>query len=447
MPTTPSRPSTSRRVCRPELASLVLSVVIALIPLVPAALAADPEPAYTADVAGRYSAEEDAVYHQRLELRSSTRRDFDTYEPTEPVIGTRAWHPLPTATPAERTLSAAALDAARRYAADHASSSLLVWRLGRLELEAYFGDQKSDQPVIARSLGKPLAVMAVGRALALGKIQSLDQPVADFFPTWRDGTRRSRMHIRHLLDMTSGFPPQGFSARADDLMNLAYEHPHHDEIIERDMPVIAEPGTTFAYNNAQFELIARLLERATGDRYADFLGRELLAPIGARGGEVWVNRPGGTAHSACCLMMPAESWLRLGILLAQDGVWRGQRLLPQGFVQRMVTGTAANTHYGLGVYVAGDYLERRGWAGPNAPPSQSVLHSEPYLARDLFVFDGNGNQVLYVIPSEELVILRTGTSPPRATEWDNSYLPNTLLRGIVRERGTSVPQPGPAARR
>lgn len=396
---------------------------------------------YTADVSGRYPPADEALYKQRLEQRFKVK-DLETYDPTAAVPGARHWHPLPVAASArQHTISADALTAARAYAADHASSSLLVWRLGRTELEAYFGGQTSTGPVIARSLGKPLAVLAVGRAMALGRIRSLDQPVSDFFPDWKNDPRRSRMRLHNLLDMTSGFPPQSFGPRPDDLMNLAYLHPHHADIIERDMPVVTEPGTTFAYNNAQFELLALLIERATGTSYQDFVGRELLAPIGARGGEVWMDRPGGTAHSACCIMLPAETWLRIGVLLAQDGVWHGERLLSVGFVQSMITGTAANTHYGLGVYLAGSYLERRNWGGPNTPAASGVLHSAPYLARDLFVFDGNGNQVLYIVPSEQLVILRTGNSPPRTHEWDNSILPNTLMAGITRERGTSVPQP------
>lgn len=401
----------------------------------------DPEPQYVLDVSGRYPAADEALYLQRLEIRTRTRRDFDTYDTTEPVPGVRAWRPLPAAAPGQGTIAAPALEGAREYAAQTGSTSLLVWRRGRLECEAYFGTRGAPDTVLARSLAKPLAAVVVGRAIALGKIRSLDQPVSDFFPDWTRDPLRAQMRVRHLLDMTSGFPAQSFSGRPDDLLNLAFLHPHHDEIIERDLPVVAAPGSRFAYNNAQFELVARLIERATGVRYHEFLGRELLAPLGARGGDVWVNRPGGTAHAGCCLMIPPESWLRVGALLAKDGTWHGRRLLPRGYVAQMATGTAVFPHYGLGVYVAGRYVERRAWTGPGPSPVPGVLHSAPYLASDLFLFDGNGHQVLYVVPSEGLAVLRTGTAPPPPAEWDNARLPNLLLAGIVKDRGTSVPQP------
>jgi CubicO group peptidase (beta-lactamase class C family) len=339
-----------------------------------------------------------------------------------------------------------ALAAARDYAARNNSRALVVWRAGRIEEAAYFGDAGRTATFPSRSLAKPMSAVAVGRALELGKLRSLDQPVADFFTEWRGDARRSKILVRHLLDMRSGFLPQAFAPTAGDILNRAYLHPRHEDIIVREYPVVDEPGTRYEYNNATSELVALLIERATGRRYAEFLSTEILRPLGALGGEVWVNRPGGVAHSGCCLMLPAETWLRLGILLLQDGVWDGRRLLSPGYVAQMRRGTPQNPYYGLGVYVAGPYTARRGFANPEREPeARRVLHSEPYLAADLFMFDGNANQVVYVVPSEQLVILRVGEAPPRkpGQEWDNSYLPNLLIRGIRRAPGTVMPAPQP----
>jgi CubicO group peptidase (beta-lactamase class C family) len=212
----------------------------------------------------------------------------------------------------------------------------------------------------------------------------------------------------------------------------------------REYPVVDEPGTRYEYNNATSEMVAILLERATGRRYAEFLSTEVLKPLGAAGGEVWINRPSGMAHSGCCLMLPVETWLKLAILVMQDGEWRGKRLLPPGYVAEMRHGSRENPYYGLGLYVAGTYTERRGFANPEREPAaRRVLHSEPYLSRDLVLFDGNANQVAYIVPSEQLVIVRVGDAPPRsaAGEWDNSFLPNTILRGVERRLGAEPAQP------
>ena len=393
--------------------------------------------------------DDEAVYQARFaKLFASFRAGLglETYEPLEAVQGADNYRPLPRAVQAG--VDPSALQRAREYASLNRSSAFLVWRDGVLEEASYFGENKAETLLTSRSLAKPMTAIAVGRAMALGKIRSLDQPVADFIPEWRDDERRRLILVRHLLDMRSGFLPQSASADPAHILNRAYLHPRHDEIIIREYPVVDVPGSRYEYNNASSEMVAVLIERATGRRYAEFISSEILRLVGAPGGNVWVNRLGGVAHSGCCLMLPAEAWLRLGILLAADGVWEGQRLLPEGYVTEMRRGTAENPYYGLGVYVAGEYTPRRGFAHPEREAdSRKVLHSEPYLAADLFLFDGNANQVVYIIPSERLVILRMGDNPPRGEgrEWDNTVLPNTVLRGILRARAGSALE-GPDSR-
>lgn len=397
----------------------------------------------------RYSQADEALYVERFAKRQEAFRlgvGLDDYEPLEPVPGAARDLPLPMSTAAARTIDEDALRAARAYAASNNSRALIVWRAGKIEAATYFGGATRTGTFASRSLAKPMAAVAVGRAIALGKIRSLDQPVADFITEWRSDTRRSKILVRHLLDMRSGFLAQGLATTADDILNRAYLHPRHEDVIVHDYPVVDEPGTRFEYNNAAAELVSVVLQRATGRRYAEFISREVIQPIGAQGGEIWINRPGGTAHSGCCLMVPPETWVRVAILLMQDGVWAGERLLPPGFVREMTTGTTQNPYYGLSVYVSGKYVARRGFANPaREPESRRVLHSEPYLAADLFLFDGNSNQVVYIVPSEQLVILRVGDAPPRAAgrEWDNAMLPNTILRGIRRKDGEPQPAPQP----
>ena len=138
-------------------------------------------------------------------------------------------------------------------------------------------------------------------------------------------------------------------------------------------------------------------------------------------------------------MLPAQSYLRLAILLLDDGIWNSERLLPPGYVADMRTAAPQNPHYGLGVWLTGPYLERRGYANPRIEAGK-VLHSEPYLDKDLFLFDGNSNQVVYIIPSQRMIVLRTGSRPPAGLEWDNAFLPNLLIRDAIAAPGAVVPE-------
>lgn len=364
------------------------------------------------------------------------------YDPMEVVPGAPSVAPLPLADPASRSIRSDALEAAAAYAEANRSTAFIVWRDGKVQLERYFGATKADTPLVSKSLSKPLTAIAVGRAIALGKIKSLDQSLVDFIPEWA-GTPKADMKIRHLLDQRTGLLEQSYSPDPESPLNRAYLDPHHGDYLVAHYPLVHPPGSRYGYNNAASELVALVIERATGMRYAEFIGREVLAPIGAPGGEIWIDRPGGLAHSGCCMRLPAQSWLRLAILLLDDGVAGGKRLLPEGYVSEMRRGTPQNPYYGLGVWIAGEYTERRGFAAPDSPLPK-VLHSEPYLDRDLFLFDGNSNQTVYVSPATRMVILRTGDTPPKSPEWDNAKLPNLLLRGIERAAGEATPLPQPA---
>jgi CubicO group peptidase (beta-lactamase class C family) len=389
-----------------------------------------------------FSAAEEALYLERYRNALSRGDAQELYDPLEAIPGDRRWTPLPVAKAHRGTITREALDGAVAYAGRNNSSSLIVWRNGRIEQASYFGTASATSSLNGFSLAKPITAIAVGRAMQLGKIKSLDQPVAEFINEWKGDPRREKILVRHLLDMRGGFLRQAGAAAPEAIMSRSFLHPRSDEILIREYPVVDEPGSRYEYNNAASDLVAILIERATGRRYAEFIGTEILGKIGALGGSVWVNRDGGVAHAGCCMLLPAETFLRLAILTLADGVWEGQRLLPESYVREMTRATAENPHYGLGVYVAGRYTERRGPANPDLPLPKT-LHSEPYLADDLYLFDGNMNQVVYVIPSQRLVILRTGRAPPRSkeTEWDNAHLPNLIMRGIIRERGASRPQP------
>ncbi|WP_029013510.1 serine hydrolase domain-containing protein [Niveispirillum irakense] len=374
--------------------------------------------------------EADKTYQERLSILTGALAggSLDAlYQPREKVAGAGA-SALPVATPAQRSIKQEALDAARAYAEASKAEAFIVWHDGRIQDEAYFNGAAADTPLASKSLSKPMTAMVIGRAIQMGHIKSLDQSVADYITEWQ-GTPKAAMKLRHLLDMRTGFLEQGFSPDPASPWNLAYLSSDHGTYIIQDYPLTHEPGTRYGYSNATSELIAVVIERATGRRYAEFVGTELLSPVGAPGGEVWINRPEGLAHSGCCMMLPARSWLHMARLLLDDGVVNGKRLLPEGYVQEMATATAQNPHYGLGLWVAGPYQDRRGFGAPGAPGPQ-VLHSQPYLDKDLFMFDGNGNQTVQISRAAGLIVLRMGPNPPKDVDWDNSRLPNLLLGGL-----------------
>lgn len=375
----------------------------------------------------------------RLLEEAQAGRGLAGYDSLIPLPGANEVVPLPRAAEPTPWLDSDTRGWLDAFGAGNNSSAILIWHEGEVVYENYFNGANPETLVVSRSLAKPITIMAVGRALQEGFIPSLDQPVDEVFYEWKDSDK-SAMTLRHLLQMRSGLARQGNSMEPDHFLNRAYLHPYHIEVILHEYPLTHPPGTRYDYSNANSEVIAPFIERSTGRRYEQWVSEAVLEPLGAAGGEIWVNRENGITHSGCCALLPAESYLRLSVLVMNDGVWNGQRLLPEGFIDEITAATDYNPHTGMGMYVAGPYIQNRGAANPDVPFGHT-LHSEPYLDKDLFLYDGNGHQVSYHIPRHNMVIMRVGVRPPKDVTWDNSELPNTILRQYADATGAElVPQ-------
>lgn len=372
--------------------------------------------------------DEEALYmdrYQRAEAARKTRSFTDIYDTMASIKGAETIKALPVARKAP--FKAETLALARDYVAQRNSKAFIVLVDGEIVFSHYFNGAGPNTPLVAKSLAKPLSVIAAGRAIQLGFVSGLDQPLSYFFHEWR-GTAKEPMTVYDLLSMRSGLKRQSPYNGPKDVMRRAYLHPRHDEIILRDYPLTHEPGSRYDYSNANGELVAPLIERATGVRYADWLSQQIIEPLGAQGGSIWLNRTGGTAHSGCCSLLPAQSWVKLAQLILQRGKWGDRQLLATDFVDAMMEPTAENTFVGMAVYNGRVYARYRGATHPDL--GGGTYHSEPYLTDDTYLLDGNGNQVIYIIPSRDLIIARFGDSPTKELGWDNAYLPNLLLAGM-----------------
>lgn len=271
-------------------------------------------------------------------------------------------------------------------------------------------------------------MITTGRAIEAGFIESLDQSVADFIIEWR-GTDKADITVRHLLGMRTGLLPQGASKGPNDVLNRAYLPPRHDEVIIHEYPLVNPPGSRYDYSNANSEIVSILISRATGLPYQDWLEEQVLNPLGMAGGKIWLNREDGVAHSGCCVGLPSESYLKLAVLVLQKGQWDGKQFLSEAFVTEMATPTTQNIHAGMGLYLGKEYKKFRGAAHPDIDFGRT-LHSEPYIDRDIILFDGNGHQVAYIMPSRNIVIMRLGKRPEKDIIWDNAYMPNLVARRL-----------------
>ncbi len=336
--------------------------------------------------------------------------DEDWYEPCDRVAGDRV-EDLPTEDPGRVRIPAHALLRLTAYAEQQNSCALLVLHRGRIVLEKYWCGMKPDSRVNAWSMSKTVVALLVGLALDRGRLKSVDEPIGTWISEWsRD--ERGRITIRQLLQMTSGLR----------IVNMIRIHIGTSALAAvLDTPLVARPGAEFRYNNVNTLVLSLILQRATGQRYADYLSSSLWKPMGASDAAVWLDDEGGIAKTYCCLLTTARGWARVGLLLQNRGRVGDRRVVPAAWIDEMLRPSPLEENYGYHV-----------WLGYSRPVRRLRDWSSPFATADTFMLIGRDEQRVYVVPSHELVIVRLGH---QGDGWDDPVMPNIVVEALR----TSVP--------
>lgn len=356
-------------------------------------------------------------------------KDVDWYEPLEKVPG-KEGSALPRAVDDAQTISEEAWQAARAYAEETGSVALLVWHKGALQYEHYGEGFDRTSRTDPASMHKSVMALLIGAAIADGTLPSVDEPVATYLTEWANDDR-AKITIKHLLQMTSGlyrdpFSPSPFGTTMK--LNLG------TEITDMTLAqtVRKPPGEEFDYNNFNPQTLSIVLERATGQRYAQILSEKLWSKIGTGDAYVWLDHEDGLPRTYCCLQATAEDWIRIGLLHLNKGAVDGEQVLPVSWMEDVVTGSDVGPNYGYQTWLGSPYNAQRDY-GPYV--DAYVRHDEPYDADDVIYFDGAGGQRVYIIPSYDMVIVRTGTGgidfAAGSFVWEDSRIPNMLMRGVI----------------
>jgi CubicO group peptidase (beta-lactamase class C family) len=337
------------------------------------------------------------------------------YEPKERVAGLGPGvRPLPEADPAGVEIRPEALEAAAEYAGRKNSSALLVVHRGQLVFERYWRGHHRGALTNSMSMAKTVLGLAVGAAIAEGKIGSADDLASRYLTEWADAPdARRKVTLRHLLQMASGLRCDNAHETDSDLIRLYFGT--HTERFGLGVPAVGEPGVAFEYNNLNSHMLGIALERATGERYAALLSRTLWKPLGLSDAWLWLDRPGGLAHTYCCVFATPHDWAKVGLLVLHDGAFEGRQVVPRAWVAAMKTSSTLEPDYGLHLWVGSNRGRRR------------EDSTESFAAPDLVYLDGADKQRVYVVPSRDLVVVRLGE---QAHDWDDSFLPNAVIRGI-----------------
>ncbi|HSW15409.1 MAG TPA: serine hydrolase [Solimonas sp.] len=297
--------------------------------------------------------------------------------------------------PAALELDAAKLQDALDWANLHTGLSVAVYRHGCMAMQSRLDSMTANVPLDGWSMTKTVVALLVGRAVTLGLVK-LDEPIGRFYP--EADAEHARLTLRQLMTETAGMQVNylrelnpAMPDRVQDALSLPFEH---------------EPGSTWEYAQTVVDLTLNVVERAAGRDVQEFAQQELFDPLGIQqGAYIWQRDRAGNSLGYAHLWMRNQDWAKLGHLMLWGGQWNGQRLISTDYLRQMRTRVPDNPAYGFLVWLNGG-----GWwrvpavEGPDSGEG-SVIPSGP---DDLYAFVGIGEQRIWIIPSLDLVIVRTG---------------------------------------
>ncbi|MEJ2204745.1 MAG: serine hydrolase [Gemmatimonadota bacterium] len=208
---------------------------------------------------------------------------------------------------------------------------LLVIKDGRLIAERYYGEGNVRRKNLLQSVTKSFTSALVGIALDRGCLESVDQRMIDFFPETADrisDARKREITLRQMLEMRAGFPwEESDPAYWDALLTGAYL-----PLVE-DLPLTADPGTTFQYSNLTSHWLGVIVARTCETDLKSFAEQYLFAPLGAEAGD-WTQDADGYYIGLGELHLTARDAAKFGFLYLNDGQVRGQRVVPAEWVAK-----------------------------------------------------------------------------------------------------------------
>lgn len=206
------------------------------------------------------------------------------------------------------------------------SDAVVVWQDGR-EIGHYYRGDHAPGPIELMSVTKSVVALGLGQLLDQGKLRSLDQPVADFYPQWRQGRKRA-ITVRMLMNHTSGL--QNVARTSVEI------YPAPDAI---ELALAAElssaPGATASYNNKAVNLLAGIIEKASGQPMDGFFRDGLFKAMDIHPGP-WAKDAAGHPYAMAGLALTATDLAKLGELANHRGRWNGQQRVSAAYIDAML---------------------------------------------------------------------------------------------------------------
>jgi CubicO group peptidase (beta-lactamase class C family) len=276
---------------------------------------------------------------------------------------------------------------------------LVVIKDNKLVIEEYFNTYWRETIHDIRSAGKGVTSLLMGIAIDKGLVKSVEQSIYDFFPSPRfaqpnkDGFQDIK--IKHLLTMSSGLSADdnddnspgstGNWLMRDNWVNFAIS-----------LPMIFTPGQKYVYNDVCPMLIGAIVEQTSGKKLSDFAKKNLFSPLGIRE-FYWYTASNGSTGPMGNLYISTIDFAKLGQLVINKGQWQGKMIVSPTWIKEI-------SKKQFDISKEDPFADSYGyfWFA-----TTKEVNGKKY---DCIYASGNGGNLLFVVPSENLVVSLTSSA-------------------------------------
>lgn len=218
------------------------------------------------------------------------------------------------------------------------SEAVIIFQANKLVAERYFGNAKPTTLIESMSCTKSIVGLAVACMLSDKLIDSLDIPIHQYYPEWKQG-QKQLITIRHLVNMTSGLQNDPVATKeiypSPDFVKLALA-----------AELVAKPGAEWSYNNKSLNLMAGVIRQVTGKRMDKYIGDRLFKPLGIKNFKWTLDKAGNPHVMSGCQIRPAD-FIKIGLLLSNNGIYEGKEVISSASIRQVIDPCPKYKGYGM----------------------------------------------------------------------------------------------------
>jgi CubicO group peptidase (beta-lactamase class C family) len=280
--------------------------------------------------------------------------------------------------------------------------AVVVLQDGKLIAEQYATGFTAQTPLLGWSMTKSVTNAMIGM-MVLDKKLEIQKPAP--IEEWKNDTR-AKITIDQLLRMSSGLAFVEDYASPSDATNMLFQSKGAGAFAIGGK-MTAEPDAVWSYSSGTTNILQEIVRRQFSN-HVDYLAYPHTRLFQKLGMNSAILEPdaSGTFVGSSFMYATARDWAKFGQLYLQDGVWNGERILPEGWVAY----SSSETPHSDGTYAAHFWL----------------AHNDPEFPKDGFMAQGFEGQTVAIIPSQKLVIVRLGLTHGDAVYDDVAFVKSIL---------------------